>query len=370
MEAELSSGVLVLSEPGTAARIVESRFLSSKRIAAEIQTVLQAIRNEITGVSGSKAPKASGTEDTSGPIVRAQSTSRGVGSSDEEGEDEGAIGPEGEDGRKGDGWESGTVADEEPEDGWESGSVDDTAIGRAAGQGRLSSDDNDSDSEASEASDASAPPAAKRKKLPEPKPSAVQAAAKSTKSKLKTSAAESTFLPSLSVGFIRGDSEASDWSDAETNVADPRKNRRGQRARRACVLLLNFPSLTHSCSFSIWEKKYGQNANHVKKIQEVSHRDGQQSFNRAYPRTMGGPRRDGNGPGARPNRSGAPPAFRTPGNGSGPRDTVPAASRHPPAHSQPKEDKPLHPSWEAKKRLKEKQNPVILPAQGKKITFN
>ena len=33
-------------------------------------------------------------------------------------------------------------------------------------------------------------------------------------------------------------------------------------------------------------------------------------------------------------------------------------------------DKPLHPSWEAKKRLKEKLNPGIKPAQGKKITFS
>ena len=46
-------------------------------------------------------------------------------------------------------------------------------------------------------------------------------------------AAESTFLPSLAVGFTRGDSD-SDWSDGEANVADGvRKNRRGQRARRA-----------------------------------------------------------------------------------------------------------------------------------------
>lgn len=33
------------------------------------------------------------------------------------------------------------------------------------------------------------------------------------------------------------------------------------------------------------------------------------------------------------------------------------------------EDKPLHPSWEAKRKMKEKQNPSIVPAQGKKIVF-
>lgn len=242
MEAELSSGVLVLSEPGTAARIVESRFLSSKRIAAEIQTVLQAIRKEVTGESGSKAPKATAMKavhDTSGPAVRAQSTARGVGSSDEEGEDEEQpVDSEGEEDAEGEGagWESGTVADGEAEDGWESGSVDDAAIGggHMGGKGRLALD---SDPESSDASEASSQPASKRKKQPEPKPSAVQAAMKNAKSKPKASAAESTFLPSLSVGFVRGDSDASDWSDAEANVADStRKNRRGQRARRACVL--------------------------------------------------------------------------------------------------------------------------------------
>ena len=31
--------------------------------------------------------------------------------------------------------------------------------------------------------------------------------------------------------------------------------------------------------------------------------------------------------------------------------------------------KPLHPSWEAKKRQKEKQNPAIVPAQGTRMKF-
>lgn len=34
-----------------------------------------------------------------------------------------------------------------------------------------------------------------------------------------------------------------------------------------------------------------------------------------------------------------------------------------------KEEKPLHPSWAAKKQLKEKQNPSIVAPQGKKIIF-
>jgi len=40
------------------------------------------------------------------------------------------------------------------------------------------------------------------------------------------------------------------------------------------------------------------------------------------------------------------------------------------AQARQKDDKPLHPSWEAKRRLKEKLNPSIVPGQGKKITFS
>ena len=51
----------------------------------------------------------------------------------------------------------------------------------------------------------------------------------------------SRFLPSLNVGFTRGESDVSDWSGAEddANAVDgkQRKNRRGQRARKACVKL-------------------------------------------------------------------------------------------------------------------------------------
>jgi hypothetical protein len=34
-----------------------------------------------------------------------------------------------------------------------------------------------------------------------------------------------------------------------------------------------------------------------------------------------------------------------------------------------REERPLHPSWEAKKKQKEKQSAGILPPQGKKIKF-
>jgi hypothetical protein len=49
----------------------------------------------------------------------------------------------------------------------------------------------------------------------------------------QTPGTESVFLPTLSNGFIPGGSDT-DWSDSEARAADGvRKNRRGQRARRA-----------------------------------------------------------------------------------------------------------------------------------------
>lgn len=125
-------------------------------------------------------------------------------------------------------WESGSVsgADDDAEDGWESGSIggevhsasDDD--GDASPDGDSSSEDEDSDRE----EDTVKKPAGKLK-------STVPKAA-SLKAKPKASASASTFLPSLSVGFIRGDSD-SEWSDSEDKTEDVRKNRRGQRARRA-----------------------------------------------------------------------------------------------------------------------------------------
>ncbi|KZT73793.1 Bud-site selection protein [Daedalea quercina L-15889] len=360
VETELSSDLLVLSEPGTTARVVESRFLSSKRLAIEIQTVLQAIKDELLGTSEGKAArpltmlKAKAKSDQDNSAIRVQSascsTDEGVGDDD----DESFEAEDREDGEEdGAGWESGTVTDSNPKDGWESESVDDTGTSRGLAGRRVVSEADDSDPEASDASNASSSPAAKRKKQPEAKMS-VQAVAKDLKGKSKASAAESTFLPSLSVGFIRGDSDGSDWSDAEANVADGmRKNRRGQRARRA-----------------IWEKKYGKNANHVKKAQETASRDGRQLSNRSNPNAKGAPRRDRGVPEGRVHRPGVHSASRLPDVRKSSHGRAPIASGPAPVRPTTKEEKPLHPSWEAKKRLKEKQNPVILPAQGKKITFN
>ena len=69
--------------------------------------------------------------------------------------------------------------------------------------------------------------------------------------KVSGGAGTSTFLPSLSVGYIpgTGDSDPEDELEA-VEGKDGRKNRRGQRARRALVLFpFTFRRTTHSIPF-------------------------------------------------------------------------------------------------------------------------
>ncbi|EJU03092.1 Bud-site selection protein [Dacryopinax primogenitus] len=170
---------------------------------------------------------------------------------------------------------------------------------------------------------------------------------------------ESTFLPSLNTGFIAGSD--SDFDEKEEDVDGPqRNNRRGQRARQA-----------------IWEKKYGKNANHVKKQREeqraaaaASERGGfgGRGRGRGAPRGRGGykpapggfdPRNARKGLRGRPVDSGW--AGRAAHAGANDRQSHP----EPPKPAMP--EKPMHPSWQAKKN--EKNVGQAVAGQGKKIVF-
>ncbi|CAE7203055.1 unnamed protein product [Rhizoctonia solani] len=169
-----------------------------------------------------------------------------------------------------------------------------------------------------------------------------------------TGKTESRFLPSLATGFIRGNSDGSDIEDVD--AAAGRKNRRGQRARKA-----------------IWEKKYGKNANHVKKAREEASAGG-----RGRGRGRGG-FGTGVGRGGRTMGDGRNGEFEKPrgaptGRGGRVRPPpVPLPStqdsgwqQRPPKGG--KEDKPMHPSWVAKQKLKSKESITVAP-RGKKIVF-
>ena len=160
-----------------------------------------------------------------------------------------------------------------------------------------------------------------------------------------TTPKSTTFLPSLSLGgYWSGSESAEDLSDTGQQ---PRKNRRGQQARRA-----------------LWEKKFGKNANHLKMQSQNRDegwdprrgaRDSDDRGKRGRGRGRGGlrtSRRDvgEKGRGRGPMRSGA--------------NSDPVTARR----TKPATDGPLHPSWEAAKKAKEQKKPAAF--QGKKVVFD
>ena len=186
-------------------------------------------------------------------------------------------------------------------------------------------------------------------------------------SKKKTKKASSTILPSLSTGFIAGRSD-DEWSDAEADLADrdlselksggkkERKNRMGQRARKA-----------------LYEKKYGKNANHIKmrekqkaakleRAQRPQHAVSQQGGRQRPPAFQAPPSKDGGW--GRP----VAPLPKQPKRPFVPR-SVPGAPPKAAASSVPApKSQEMHPSWIAKQKQKELMAQV--KPQGKKVVFD
>lgn len=197
---------------------------------------------------------------------------------------------------------------------------------------------------------------------PSPPPSESSESYKITRSKqheTPSSTIKSTvFLPSLTMGgYISGsDSDATNLSTRQST--QPRKNRRGQQERR-----------------QIWEKKFGKNANHLKKPQNRVNQDRDQGWD-----ARKGARAD-NERGKRGNGRGREWSAGDARNGSGrPSRGGPTRSG---ANSDPilgggemgdkgqgkakQADGPLHPSWEAAKKAKEAAKNAKF--QGKKVKF-
>ncbi|KXX73600.1 Protein bud22 [Madurella mycetomatis] len=175
-----------------------------------------------------------------------------------------------------------------------------------------------SDGESSVSSMARSPPAEK---------------AATSKKPPKTKTRDSTFLPTLMGGYISGsESEASD-----IDVAPPRKNRRGQRARQA-----------------IWEKKYKEQAKHLQK-QATKGRDAGWDLKRGAV--------DGD---SKPWKRGIRNPLLDKPKGSG--SAQPPPKREPPKRTRD-DSGPLHPSWEAKRLARERER-MAAPYQGRKITFD
>jgi hypothetical protein len=225
VQGAISTCIPLGSEPSSSASAanpahakVRSRLLSSKILASEINSALEGLKVIIapptTKVIG-KEPQSEASDEEPHPssdILRR--TTRSAAGNDDVDQNE-TFNQETDDG-----WESGTVdAGEDDSEAWDSGTVE--------GGGGTSNASEDESTNTEEG-------AIGEHLASEEKRTKVTAVRPATK---KTKPSESTFLPSLSVGFARGDSD-SDFSDSEAKAADGvRKNRRGQRARRACVYL-------------------------------------------------------------------------------------------------------------------------------------
>lgn len=153
-----------------------------------------------------------------------------------------------------------------------------------------------------------------------------------------------TFIPSLTVGgyWSGSDSTASDLDIGDTKT---RKNRRGQQERRA-----------------IWEKKYGRNANHVKKQSQSQNRDEGWDPRRGARSSDDTRGKRGRGRG----RGGTHTKFRA---GEGGSLGATGANSDPVLAKKVKAvEQPLHPSWAAAKKRKDENRTVAFA--GKKVVFD
>jgi len=216
MDQELSSNLLTLATGGTAAAKVQSRILSSKILAAGVNTAMEDLRAVVQPVEDSQDADVSVDDDIpERPRKLKKMEGKTSKAKAEDGDVEmdldttdGKISEQTPDDEvDAAGWESGTVGDDErePGDGWES-----TSLGDNESDGYMDEDTPDVDEGSM-------------------KPTTKIGTARS-----RNQDGQSTFLSSLSTGFVRGNSD-SDWSESEAKVADfaQKKNRRGQRARRA-----------------------------------------------------------------------------------------------------------------------------------------
>ncbi|KAK3678506.1 hypothetical protein LTR78_001803 [Recurvomyces mirabilis] len=147
-------------------------------------------------------------------------------------------------------------------------------------------------------------------------------------------------IPSLMGGYI---------SDSGTDIDDideaPKKNRRGQRARQA-----------------IWEKKFGVKANHMQKPNRNAGWDPKRG-------AVEGSNATQLGRGGRMQRGGGGNGHRAAAPGRG-NDGIRAGPAPVAAVMKTKESEgPIHPSWEAAKKAKEKKQ-TLAAFQGKKVTFD
>ncbi|KAL9601483.1 MAG: hypothetical protein Q9179_002852 [Wetmoreana sp. 5 TL-2023] len=167
--------------------------------------------------------------------------------------------------------------------------------------------------------------------------------------KVTSDAKATTFLPSLMMGGYWSGSEMGGKDEDDNSEDQARKNRRGQRERRL-----------------IAEKKYGRNANHLKK--QGPGRDRDQGWNtRRGAQADDGRGRRGKGRGNKARGAQASRSTKKGAASSSGANSDPVAPRKPAGRGKSTEGV-LHPSWQAAKSAKEQKKAATF--QGKKVTFD
>ena len=164
-----------------------------------------------------------------------------------------------------------------------------------------------------------------------------------------------TFLPTLNGGYWSGSegSDAGEIYEDSPSAGKQRKNRRGQQERRA-----------------IWEKKFGARARHIQNQEKDvagSARD------KGWDSKRGAT--EGNSRGERGGRIGMIGGGRNKGGvvrrgaNSDPVNEFKKRGINVKSNLRGKAEAPLHPSWEAKKKAKERAGNNVVAFQGKKVVF-
>jgi hypothetical protein len=209
---ELDNDLVISAPPGSPAAKVQSRLLSSKTLAAEVAAVVEDLKIYLHPEHSEHVKKSDAGLIAERPTLALRDgTSETARNGDTIDSEQDAEVDDGSGEMDDVGWESGSI-------GGEFQTVTDLDPGGSDQSG--SSFEGQGDSEDEEESDANL------------QVNSLQRRGDVPPTRLKS---QSTFLPSLAVGYIPVNPDDSDWSDGDNKVADgPRKkNRRGQRARRA-----------------------------------------------------------------------------------------------------------------------------------------
>jgi len=199
---ELELHPLVPAEPGTAAARIQNRLLSSKILSAQVAASISSLKILLDPDAKRRKVELSRVESDTLPLNKAKDIATRVDEDDLESES----------GADNASWSSGTIGDDEIGGESSSGSSPDSP--------RQPIDESDSDEWDEQDDDG-----------PLTGNNLRDAQSANAADKKSTFISQSTFLPSLSVGFIKGSDDSVD--EGNGRAADmPRKNRRGQRARR------------------------------------------------------------------------------------------------------------------------------------------